>query len=154
MTFDTPCNLVRFPANEPLQCVSSVANIWLGSCKWSSCEASRNLRRCFSWLWRAQARSLHMGRISGPRACTVNQTNCDWKDLNGWRETFWGGEIQTHLPNLVDTTEILFQRQKYSTRPPIWIGKLLEAKRSLLWSPWKRRHTKFTYQRITSMLII
>ena len=145
VTFHTPCNLVRFPANEPLQCVSSVANIVLGSCKWSSCEASTALASLLQ-LAVASASTWVELQGGGPAQSTKQTAKLERSEWTaGFRETFWGGEsFQTHLSNLVGHNwNILFQRQKYSTRPTHMDWKnFWKQKRSLLWSTWKRRHTK------------
>lgn len=164
VTFDTPCNLVRFPANEPLQCVSSVVNIWLRSCKWSSCEAKNGT--CI-----AAGFSCPCGRTAstgvelqgGGPAASFSQTNCGigkiW--MNGWAVLGnfpTGGEIpQTkicqilvgHNWNIIPTSEIQYNGHPYG------LEKLLEAKKiSAVEHLETSRSTKFTYQRITSMLII
>ena len=95
-------------------------------------------------LWRAQARGLRMGRMSGPQACA----DCDRKDRKGWTESFWGGEIQTHLSNL-DTTESYANIRNTIQGHPYGL-QILEAKKISRPDILRHRHTKSTHQRITS----
>lgn len=83
VTFDTPCNLVRFPANEPLQCVSSVANILLGSCNGAAVKHHENLASLLQ-LAVASASTWVELQGGGPAQFFPNKLRLGKIWLNGW----------------------------------------------------------------------
>lgn len=123
VTFHTPCNLVRFPANEPLQCVSSVANILLGSCKWSSCEASTALASLLQ-LAVASASTWVELQGGGPAQFFPNKLR-SWKDLVSAEKGKLSGveKYQTHLSNPSRIQLKYYSNVRNTVQwPPIWIG--------------------------------
>lgn len=151
VTFDTPCTfsckwttaMCIFCGKYSTRKLNGAAVKHQGTCIAASAGCGEHKPRASTWV-EVQG--------SGP-AQSTNKLRLE-RSERLFRETFWGGEIQTHVSNLVDTTELYSNVRSTVQGRPYGLENFWKQKRSLLWGTWKCRHTKSTYQRITSMLII